>query len=175
VRFLIIALSALIVVNTCISQSNTDSGGVPLQKQGKKTVQAKSIKLPGFSVNVSLSDKAQKRITSGQETIIVFCEITGEPKQNIDKRYEELLGGLGLTLANVESEKTTAGIFQLPESSIPKKLLQQVKNDDFLLLVNVASGRKSSKDNLLDCGIYQGSLKAAQNKTVEIKCKLIYE
>jgi hypothetical protein len=43
------------------------------------------------------------------------------------------------------------------------------------LLINVYSGRKSSPNNLLVCGIYEGSLKAIQGQTIPISCKLIGE
>jgi hypothetical protein len=43
------------------------------------------------------------------------------------------------------------------------------------LLINVYSGRKSSPNNLLDCGIYEGSLAAIQGQSIPISCKLIGE
>jgi hypothetical protein len=43
------------------------------------------------------------------------------------------------------------------------------------LLINVYSGRKSSPNNLLDCGIYEGALKAIQGQSIPISCKLIGE
>ena len=43
------------------------------------------------------------------------------------------------------------------------------------LLINVYSGRKSSPNNLLDCGIYEGSLQAIQGQSIPIACKLIGE
>jgi hypothetical protein len=43
------------------------------------------------------------------------------------------------------------------------------------LLINVYSGRKSSPNNLLDCGIYEGSLQAIQGQSIPISCKLIGE
>jgi hypothetical protein len=42
-------------------------------------------------------------------------------------------------------------------------------------LINVYSGRKSSPDNLLDCGIYEGPLKAVQSQSIPISCKIIGE
>jgi hypothetical protein len=43
------------------------------------------------------------------------------------------------------------------------------------LLINVYSGRKSSPNNLLDCGIYEGPMQAVQGKSIPISCKLIGE
>ncbi len=43
------------------------------------------------------------------------------------------------------------------------------------LLINVYSGRKSSPNNLLDCGIYEGSFQAIQGQSIPIACKLIGE
>ncbi len=52
---------------------------------------------------------------------------------------------------------------------------EQTDKKDLQILVNVFSGRKSSNDNLLNCGIYQGPLKSVQGCSVAVSCKLIGE
>jgi len=54
-------------------------------------------------------------------------------------------------------------------------VLKWVGNQGPQLLINLYSGRKSSPDNLLDCGIYEGPLKAVEGKNIPIACKLIGE
>jgi hypothetical protein len=54
-------------------------------------------------------------------------------------------------------------------------MMKWVDNQGPQLLINVYSGRKSSPNNLLDCGIYEGALKAVQGQSIPISCKLIGE
>ncbi len=58
---------------------------------------------------------------------------------------------------------------------LKKDALQQVDSHGPQLLINVFSGRKSSQDNLLDCGIYEGPLKSAPEANIKVTCKLIGE
>ena len=41
------------------------------------------------------------------------------------------------------------------------------------LLIDVYSGRKSSKDNLLRCEDYDGALESLSGRTIPIRCQLI--
>jgi hypothetical protein len=43
------------------------------------------------------------------------------------------------------------------------------------ILISVFSGRRSSKDNLLDCEVYDGRLDSVHARTVELPCQLIRE
>jgi hypothetical protein len=54
-------------------------------------------------------------------------------------------------------------------------MMKWVDSNGPQLLINVYSGRKSSPNNLLDCGIYEGSLQAVQGQSIPIPCKLIGE
>jgi hypothetical protein len=54
-------------------------------------------------------------------------------------------------------------------------MMKWVDSNGPQLLINVYSGRKSSPNNLLDCGIYEGPLAAIQGTSVPISCKLIGE
>jgi hypothetical protein len=54
-------------------------------------------------------------------------------------------------------------------------MMKWMDNQGPQMLINVYSGRKSSPDNLLDCGIYEGALSAVQGQSIPISCKLIGE
>ena len=43
------------------------------------------------------------------------------------------------------------------------------------ILTNVSSGRRSSKDNLLDCEDYDGSFESIHGRTIVVRCQLIEE
>lgn len=129
--------------------------------------------LPGFDVDVVLVGEARTKIAQLHESIIVFGYVSGMPKPGVKDEDLDEMGAV--TICNLKSEMEHAGTFQFSGFDIPEEKLEQVEGSDYELSIDVASGRKSSQDNLLDCGIYQGSFKAVQNRTIDIDCKLIGE
>lgn len=129
--------------------------------------------VPGFDVNVVLVGEARRKIPQSRESIIVIGYVSGIAKPGV--RDEDLDGMGDVTICNLKSEMERAGTFHFPGFDIPEKKIEQVQGPDFELLINAVSGRRSSKDNLLDCGTYQGGFKAVQNHTIEIECRMIGE
>jgi hypothetical protein len=127
----------------------------------------------GFSVKPSYSAKASKTLADKTETVIVAAYITGGPRQGTPKRYVSDMGEIGLGQAQTEVAPGQDATFG--EIKLNQETLKYVDNQGPLLLINVYSGRKSSKNNLLDCAIYEGTLKAVQGTTIKISCKLIGE
>ncbi len=127
----------------------------------------------GFNVTVALSARAKRRLAEGSETVIVAGYFSGNPKPSAPKQYVSDTGEIDLGHEEVEAAPGAGASFG--EIKLKKDALDQVDNQGVQLLVNVYSGRKSSADNLLECGIYQGPLRAAQSKSLPISCKLIGE
>jgi hypothetical protein len=128
---------------------------------------------PGFGVRVTLSEKAEAKLTASKETIIVAGYLTGYPKKQAAKKYIDEMGQVGLGTIKVEIQPGQVAHFG--EVKMKKDALAQIDVNGPQLLINVYSGRKSSKDNLLDCGIYEGALKPVEGTTILIACKLIGE
>ena len=133
--------------------------------------------LPGFTVDVALSEKAKKKLIESKETIVVVSYFTGSPKPGASlKQYKRFLsrpGPIGLGDVEVEfvpGESARFGVIKLNRAA-----LAQIDNKGPQLLINVVSGRKSSEDNLLACDIYEGALEPVQGTTIPIRCKLIEE
>lgn len=127
----------------------------------------------GFSVKVAISEKAKKMLAEKAETVVVAAYISGSPKQGALRRYVSNMGEIELGQAKAEvapGEDANFGEIKLRQDA-----LKQIDNQGPLLLINVFSGRKSSKYNLLDCGLYEGPLKAVKGKSIDIVCKLIEE
>jgi hypothetical protein len=127
----------------------------------------------GFSVSVTLSDKARKLLTDQKETMIVAAYFSGFPKPGTPRKYVSDMGEIGLGQANVEI--APGAIAKFGPVKLKQDALNQVDTKGPQLLINVYSGRKSSPDNLLDCGIYEDALAPVQGKTIPISCKLIGE
>lgn len=130
----------------------------------------------GFRVEVSLSEKAKKKLNESKETVIAIAYFTGTVRGGIPfrqyKQYASRPGPIGLGETEIEVSpgkpadfsdlKLNQGALPLLDSSGPQ------------LLINVVSGRKSSENNLLDCDIYEGPLKSVVGTSIPIHCKLIY-
>lgn len=127
----------------------------------------------GFDVQVTLSEKAKARLTTNKETIIVAGYLAGDPKKQAAKRYIDEMGQV--SLGTIKSEVQPGQVAHFGEVKMKKDALAQIDVNGPQLLINVYSGRKSSKDNLLDCGIYEGALKPVEGTTIAVACKLIGE
>jgi hypothetical protein len=130
------------------------------------TEPAAAVEPHSFEVNVLLSDSAKKRFALSKETLIAACYVTGVAREGTNKectdqiREEIALGEVAL-FKNVELKKDCVS--------------PPVETHESELLINVFSGRKSSPQNLLDCDIYQGSLKDIQGRRLNLSCSLIGE
>jgi hypothetical protein len=127
----------------------------------------------GFDVQVTLSEKAKVRLTASKETIIVAGYLVGDPKKQAAKKYIDEMGQV--SLGTIKTEIQPGQVAHFGEVKMKKDALAQIDDNGPQLLINVYSGRKSSKDNLVDCGIYEGALKPVEGTTIPISCKLIGE
>ncbi|HVN92521.1 MAG TPA: hypothetical protein VMT38_02435 [Terracidiphilus sp.] len=129
--------------------------------------------LTSFTVKITYSQKAMDTLVASKETVIVAGYLTASPIPGTPKKYVDHVGEIGMGTVHKEIAPgeiaTFAGVEPTPA------MTKWVDSSGPQLLINVYSGRKSSPNNLLDCGIYEGSLKAAQGKTIPIACKLIGE
>jgi len=127
----------------------------------------------GFNVHILLSPKAKARLNESQELIVVRGYLTGTPKAHAPERFINEMGEIDLGEVGAEIKPDKDASFK--KLKVERQALAQTDMKDPKLLINVFSARRSVKDNLLDCGIYQGSLKPVQGTTVQITCQLIGE
>jgi hypothetical protein len=128
-----------------------------------------------FDVKVSLSEAAQERLR-GKETVIVSATYFGYPSAQAiaEKAYGAEYPWL--TLDNRQIELSGAGTATFPPMRFDLKQLALLDDPDRPQVnINVFSGRKSSENNLLDCGLFQDTLTVAASAPIKIHCKLIGE
>ena len=128
---------------------------------------------PGFDVKVRLSPRAKAELVAKNETIVVDASFVAGPKAGTPKKYigeDGQVMGLGDQRVEV-APGTTARFAHLLAN---REALAWVEGPP-AVLINVYSGRKASKDNLLDCGVYEGPLSTIADSVVPIDCKLIGE
>jgi hypothetical protein len=134
---------------------------------------ATPLEWPGFVVDVTLSDKAKAKLISSKEALRVFGYYSGTPNQDALKKhlYEEGEVGLG----NFDVEFPIGGSARIDKVTVKRDALAQTDGNTPIVLINVVSARKSSKNNLLDCGIFEDRLDKIQAGHIPIACKLIGE
>ncbi|BDU18366.1 hypothetical protein [Lysobacter auxotrophicus] len=134
-----------------------------------------------FAVEVSLSPAARERLGAQHESLIVSADYFGEPSAEAIAQRVPGSENPWLTLhrAQVELEGATLDgnvVARFPAVSLDAKQLAWTDAPDAPQVnVNVYSGRRSSPDNLLDCGMFQDTLAVAAQSPVRISCGLIGE
>ena len=142
------------------------------QQQSAKPA-APAATVPGFTVTITYSQKAMATLVAGKETVIVAGYLSGFPIQGTPKKYVDHEGQVDMGEVTIEIAPGATAKFDTVKLNQP--MLKWLDSRGPQLLINVYSGRKSSPNNLLDCGIYEGSLKAVQGQSIPIACKLIGE
>jgi hypothetical protein len=142
-------------------------------QQPKARAVASSSEVQGFTVKLTFSDKARQALTSRSETIVVVGYLTGFPRKGTPKHYKDEEGEVGL--GQIKSEIALGASATFEPVKLDSAALKWVDAQGPQLLINVYSGRKSSQNNLLDCGIYEGSLLSVEGQNVPVSCKLIGE
>jgi hypothetical protein len=113
-----------------------------------------------------------KKLVESKETIIVVGYLSGNPRKGALKKFVDEMGQVDL--GEIKAEIAPGMSAGFGEIKFLKDAYEQTDKKP-QLLINVYSGRKSSPDNLLDCGIYEGDLLPIQAKSTPISCKLIGE
>jgi hypothetical protein len=141
------------------------------QQNAKPATPAATV--PGFTVRVTYSQKAMATLVAAKETVIVVGYLYGFPKQGTPKKYVDEVGQVDM--GEVKDEIAPGATATFDRIKLDPAVAKWFDSQGLQVLINVYSGRKSSPNNLLDCGIYEGSLKAIEGQTIPISCKLIGE
>jgi hypothetical protein len=175
-RRLVFSVSAIVALIVSVAGVSTNIRAFAQQQTTKSTaaVPAPPAAAPaGFTVRVTYSQKAIDTLVASKETVIVVGYLYGFPKAGTPKRD---IDGVGqVDLGEVKQEIAPAAPATFDRVKPDQALMKWLDNQGLQLLINVYSGRKSSPNNLLDCGIYEGPLAAVQGQSIPISCKLIGE
>lgn len=134
-------------------------------------VDGDSIVIPTFEIEVSNSPKVNQMLRSRKETVIVSAMFNGEPLNTQDR---DEIGMMPVLDHNIELTGNNR-IARFEGLKFSRKQLGKLADKDINLLINVYSGRKSSQDNLLDCGFMEMKASGFGNKRFVLGCKLIGE
>ncbi len=128
------------------------------------------VKVPAFKVEVTLTPDTERFLKEKNESIITSTWFYGYPKKGFEsKAYHDGR----ITVGNDTYESFSPGIHEFTELTINGDRLGWLDEDGYYLNINVFSGRKSSKNNYLDCGFYENTIAIAVQKTIKLNCHLI--
>jgi hypothetical protein len=164
------SISAILVLLISVAGVATHSR---VHAQQPNTKPAAATVVFNFTVKVAYSQKAMDTLAAGKETVIVAGYLSASPIPGTPKKYVDHVGEIGL--GEVDREIAPGAIATFNSVKPIPAMMKWVDSNGPQLLINVYSGRKSSPNNLLDCGIYEGSLAAVQGQSIPIACKLIGE
>jgi hypothetical protein len=134
-----------------------------------------SIEIPEFEILIELSDKAEERLASDNESIIVMAFFTGRPIDKIPAKYKDKLDVDGLYLRNYSVELTDKRTAIFKGVKFHKDLYNLLADKNIEILINVYSGRRASPDNILTCDLLQDNISNVAGKTFTLTGKLIGE
>jgi hypothetical protein len=127
-----------------------------------------------FNVNVQLSEAASKKLVDQKDTIIVDGSFKGHPKQGTEAQYLDIKSG-DVILGDVKQEIRPGETATFDRLNLNPDALSRIDSQGPHILMDVYSGRRSSKDNLLSCDDYDGSFESIRGRTIVIRCQLIEE
>ena len=136
-----------------------------------------SITAPSFKVQLALSEKAEKELKTKKETVLVDVEFIGTPEKKVPEKYDfEYYDENGqVTIGKKTIEITKEREIEFDNCKISKSVLELLKNKTYDVRISIVSGRKSSKNNLLDCDFVQQNIEKIKSRNISINGKLIAE
>ena len=182
-KFLTTLLAASILLASCLhtdkqksslakdTTAGKNNNADTLKTAGYYKFEGDSVIIPPFEIELSLSPRATEKITKARETIIVNVFFNGTPKDSSKSKLEED-GSFYVSYA--EKEIVYGQVARFDSIKFPKKIYDQLADKDIDMTVNVYSGRKSSRDNLLNCELLADKISNTANKRFIIKGRLIY-
>ncbi|MBC3539980.1 hypothetical protein ACFSC6_04690 [Rufibacter sediminis] len=134
---------------------------------------SKDLKLiPKFEVEVRLSEAAETKLKSENETIIVGADFAGIPKDKSSDYYRHL-GWIEVANAKMELRTSRTAVFK--NLTYPKAIFDSISEKDFRVDIYVVSGRRSSQNNILDTDFISTRISKVGGKKIIVTGKLIAE
>ncbi len=126
-----------------------------------------------FDVQLAFTPRAAEKLAAMNERVIVDAMYFGLAARPDAPGVDDHGMEVGLGSDEVEAAPENA-VVKAPGSGFDPTHLASITGEPEVL-VNVYSARRSHADNLLSCGIYQGPVKMARQKPVQIQCDLIQD
>ncbi len=140
----------------------------------EKKIDEPSLKVPTFEIEIILSDKAEKLLKRKKESVVVSVHFYGYPlDKDLDDFSWNKYGYLDLGRAEIELMENRIAIFD--NATINQRKFEYLEYKDFELNINVFTGRRSSKNNLICVSSYGGVIGEVSGRRITLEGKLISE
>ena len=126
----------------------------------------------GFDIALALSPKARALLAARKEKVVAAAMYYGSPNAAGKAKADEV-GQIDMGADRPQADAVD-GTIHITGSGLDKSALGDIDGEP-MVLVNVYSARLSGPDNLLDCGIFEDTIRKARAAPVAIACKLIDE
>ncbi len=123
-----------------------------------------------FDIALTLTPAAKTKLERLHEKIGVSAWYSGLPNAAGKPKAEE--DGQVEFGADEPVLEPDTSLVHIPGGGLDTSRLKYIKGDP-LVLINVYSARKAAADNLLECTIFEDTIRKAQTAPVAIGCKLI--
>ncbi|MEH3147927.1 MAG: hypothetical protein PGN34_21875 [Methylobacterium frigidaeris] len=123
-------------------------------------------------VSVTLSPKAADRLNRSGDPVLVRARYRFQPPHRIARTLPEGEVFLGRESVEVRSE---TGRARLTGRNYRPEAIDPLMAGQRMVLIDVASGREGRAANILDCGIFEDTLREAARRPVAIDCRLVGE
>jgi hypothetical protein len=157
------ALSIATVLLFCMAAAGCSASQPQTPNEAK-------IPVPSFQIRVTLSDAAAKKLHDSGESIKGVVEFDGD---GIPKPHEDTGGGRAVGLGTYWFERTEAGVVSVTNAAISDEAFKRLSDTNYYYTINIVSGRRVFKDNILDGGYAGGHISDVVKMPIEIKCDLI--
>ena len=156
------------------SLAATDSAGKTSMDSTRQiySFEGDSVVVAPFQITIEFSEKAKKKIVDGKETIIVAVFLDGTPKDSATAHFED---DGSFYVGDIQKEISYDQVLRITDLKFSKKIYDQLGDKDANLTVNIYTGRKSSRNNLITGDLLAGKVSEIANKNFTLKYKLIGE
>jgi hypothetical protein len=129
------------------------------------------LSVPAFAIHIVLTDAAEKKLRGSGESIkgTIFFDGDGTPLQGVKTApFRDVY------LGDVKFETAGSGIVKITSATISKDAYSRLSDQNYHFTINVYSGRRTFKNNILDGGYAQGRFHDLEsNKEIMIICDLL--
>ena len=144
----------------------------PFKEQEPKNI-PDSVAVPAFTIDISLSPAARKKLNEAQETIIVDVAFVGRPKNPNDPNMTE--DGQYIVGTYVKELPVGKTRYKIRDAKLSGPLFAGLRDPNYFISMNVYSGRKSSPNNLLSVDYLYKDIEFMAGKISAVSAKLISE
>ena len=116
-----------------------------------------------------LSNAAAKKLRDARESIKGFIDFDGD---GIPKKNEYTAPNRPVVLGCYQFEVKEAGDVPVANAYISAEAAKRLTDSDYYVTINVFSGRRAFKDNVLDGGFAEMRISQATKGSIQINCDL---